>query len=140
MLLPVVLFGALMADLGRPLSEDEWDHPLGGARGVVETEWPANKARCWLRGCVLAAVIKPGMTQDDVRRVAGAVPRLTPGPEGTRHGVQSLALGISLWYRSGAARINGQRRMALVVDQVRATELHELIALFLPARCGSGDE
>jgi hypothetical protein len=69
--LPVVLCGALLADLDRPVSKAEMARvkKVLAAKGHLD---PATQAYYRLRGYVLAGRVAGEMTDDQVRRVMGA--------------------------------------------------------------------
>src|SRR5262249_48120682 len=109
MLFPVVLFGTVWADLNRPVSKVEVEKWVRACLdGKRTSRW--ELARRFLRGRVLAARIRPGMTQDDVARIAGAIPRGKPRRGGNGTAVECEVLDLWVGYRDETLRINGQAR------------------------------
>jgi hypothetical protein len=108
MLFPVVLFGAVWADLNRPVPE-------------VAQCWAGGKflndpyrAYYLLRGRVLVRRLRPGMTMDEAEGVLG--------PD----------IGVNTGERG--ALLYGVLGVTIVYTGVHATPLSDIAALFLPDR------
>jgi hypothetical protein len=126
----VVLFGAVWADLNRPVSELEVDRVMqASVDGKRTSRW--ELAHRYLRGRMVAARISPGMTQEDVIRLAGAIPRAEPRRGGNGTTVESIPLDLWIMYRDDTLWINGRKRDVLVVERSRGTRANILTDILL---------
>jgi hypothetical protein len=127
----LMLMGILWADLNEPLAEaevGEWIQGQVGGRPVSRVK----RFRQLVRGRVLVARIKPGMSQDEVIRIAGAIPRIElPPPGGGGIGTQCLVLEINIDWRQEETAVNGEPCTILRVDSARAFPFPDL-GWFLP--------
>jgi hypothetical protein len=136
MLLHVVLYGALMADLNRPISDADLSRCIPFNGDLVDA--PAEAYRL-LRGRVLAARIRPGMAEDEVQQMLYENPRTgqeqTGGCDPEEEGEESTsdqALGVRVEYVARRVRDNGRPRLVYVAVKATGAPLVDIAALFLP--------
>jgi hypothetical protein len=139
MLFPVVLFGAVWADLNRPLSGAE-------VQQVVQDFFHGRpisamaKARHRLRGRCLAARMKNGLPGDKALAILGDTVPLGYTFQDNVFGSQPRATfwyqpqGVKICYRVAVVVVGGRLQSQWVVDSVHPTPVAEIAALFLPDR------
>jgi hypothetical protein len=151
MLFPVVLFGAVWADLNRPTTEAEvarsaeaWNRRVQAEVRGQQPPSPDWATRAWTayqhtRGRILVARVKVGMTKDDVQKIFGAADGQTGyfrGPEGQTCLQLYDPIGVCIEFRLKPPRPDGRgkRDEPFTVYRVQADTLPEIAALFLPHR------
>jgi hypothetical protein len=151
MMFPVVLFGAVWADLNRLTTqaeldrfEREWDRRVEAWDRGQQPPPPGWADRAWTayqhtRGRVLAARVKVGMTHEDVQGIFGAADGQTAFSRDSA-GVRCIHLycpiGVCIKYRHKPAQVNGKGKGdgPLIVYEVEAASLPQIAALLLPHR------
>jgi hypothetical protein len=134
MLFPVVLFGAIWADLDRPVREAE---VAGLVRLWVQGKWPpapASRAYYFLRGRIRAARIREGMMEAEVESILGAEPWRAEFGMGLSESCHYNPLGVVVCYRPERVRVNGEDRWGASVLFAEGRSLADIVALFLPDR------
>jgi hypothetical protein len=145
MLFPVVLFGAVWADLNRPTSEAEWNRYAQAFDRRVQATMHGQPplTRAWasrveaayqcVRGRVQAARPKQGMTIGDPERLFGAASGQSWSVAGS-HKVDWCynPIGVCVCYRLVPRKMNGKDDTAWVISRVETTPLSHIGALLLP--------
>jgi hypothetical protein len=133
--LPVVLFGALLADVDRPLSGAEaaalqrlWTRPAGKALG------PAAQARYLLRGRVRAGRVRKGMSDGQAGAILGAALISVRGRDWFDAFDYYHPLRVKVMYDRQVVRVNGRQEVRWSVRYVGRPSMRDIIDPFLPAR------
>jgi hypothetical protein len=147
MLFPVVLFGAVWADLNRPTTqaewnrfEKEWDRRVEAWDHGQQPPEPGWLSRAWtayqlLRGRVLATRLKEGMTVDTPEGLFGAAAGQSAYLRD--RGVtlwDYRPIGVTVYYRSVPRRRIGKDGGGYVVAEVETASLSAIASLILPDR------
>jgi hypothetical protein len=149
MLFPIVLLGAVWADLNRPTTKSElnrferewdrreeaWDHGQQAPQpGLSDRTWSAYQL---IRGRALAARVQEGMTEKDVRRIFGAAEGQTgfirDGAGGRRVHLY-CPIGVCISYRQKSPRADGKDRREYRVVEVQPTAFSTIADFFVPDR------
>jgi hypothetical protein len=131
MLFPVILFGAVWADLNRPVSQADMDHidKVIGEDGRL----PAIiSAYYCIRAHALAPRVKPGMTEGDVAKVVGHAASLAHKKAPLRTWTY-YPLRLEVDYRRKSVCPDGEVVWyEWFAQSARAPSLSDIAALFLP--------
>src|SRR5262249_14758042 len=127
MLLPVVLCGcAMLTTLGRPVSPAECRRMDQVFHAVGKDVDRAALGYCFLRGRVLGARIRPGMTESEVQQLLGPAELAMDTYESAT--ALYLRLGLTVDYCRDFVIVRRPVRYGAVVEGVRYTPLSSWLA------------
>jgi hypothetical protein len=139
-MLILLICGAVWGDLNRPITPAE-------ARACAErpfrllltppNRWEVLYTNVYLnvRGNVLVTRIKPGMSQDEVVKHVGAIPKATPQPTQDDCYVDCSPFGMRISYRVKDVQVAGKPCRMLIVEEVRGIPFRQIVARFVADLC-----